>query len=264
MTSPNLPEYGDSDSRLPSRDGYGEPSIIEGSELSRRPAPVVWGALLTVVAVLAAFVESNPLHPVFQGIDDSWRQFIGRSPADPFWQGPFPMFFQYVCDTLGAILVCAGIAVLLLIARRWRHALYSCVALALGAGAVTQLLKNWLDRPRPAENAHLDLWGPLILADHGSFPSGHSAAAASLAVIVYVALPPTWVLMRKIWPFVGVAFVLCTMWERTLINAHWLSDTIAGACLGAGISLFVWWLLGPWMERDNERYSDSVVAAGPA
>lgn len=289
MSSPNLPEYGtpadDSSGSGFRENGFPEngeaaserPASAElihtepnqtgpardlGSGLSaivRRPPFMTWVYMLLVVAGLAAFVEPNPLHPAFQGVDDWWRSLVGSSPADPFWQGPFPMFFQYVCDTIGAIIVCACIALLLLFARRWRHAIYACVALALGAGAVTQLLKNWIDRPRPAENVALDQWGPLIAADHGSFPSGHSAAAASLAVIVYVAIPPTWTLLRRIWPFIGVLFTLCTMWERALINAHWLSDTVAGACLGAGVSLLVWWLLNSWMEKDNERYYAAVL-----
>ena len=35
------------------------------------------------------------------------------------------------------------------------------------------------------------------------------------------------------------------VWQRTLANAHWLSDTLFGALAGAAVTIVVWYLLYP-------------------
>ena len=45
---------------------------------------------------------------------------------------------------------------------------------AVGSGLFSQGMKNLVDRPRPAADETLGLFGPLFTVDHGSFPSGHA------------------------------------------------------------------------------------------
>ena len=95
----------------------------------------------------------------------------------------------------------------------------------LGVGVV-QLLKNLFERPRPADM--------LVTADLGSFPSGHVANAATMAVVVGLIVRRTWV-----W-IVGVVYAVLMMLSRTYLGAHWLSDTVGGLILGAGAAILVW------------------------
>jgi undecaprenyl-diphosphatase len=125
----------------------------------------------------------------------------------------------------------------LVAAKRPWHALYFLVASAASAGLV-QLLKAVFDRARPADI--------LVHVDAGSFPSGHVANAATIAVALGFILQRTWVWVA------GVAYVVLMALSRTYLGAHWLSDTIGGALLGAAVALLVWVLFfhrlgpGPW------------------
>lgn len=72
-------------------------------------------------------------------------------------------------------------------------------------------------------------WGAIYRkADPHSFPSGHAARAAMLAVLA-VALGPTWfVVVLLVWaPLVALA--------RVAMGVHYLSDVLAGGVLGVAV-----------------------------
>ncbi len=129
---------------------------------------------------------------------------------------------------------------LLLARRRW--AVLFAVLVYIVPMVFAQVFKNVVDRPRP-EN-------PLVMVDHGSFPSGHVTLTAALMVMFIALLSPR---VRRYWWPVAVAFVLVMMWSRTFLAAHWLTDTAAGAVLGAGVALMLWWLCAPLLARDDAR-----------
>ena len=117
----------------------------------------------------------------------------------------------------------AGLAIMLALRRPWGGAL---VIVASAASAVgVQLLKATFGRARPEDI--------LVAADHGSYPSGHTANAATLAVIAVVLFPRVWVAV------VGAAWVLLMAFSRTEVHAHWFSDTVGGALVGTGVALVV-------------------------
>ena len=125
----------------------------------------------------------------------------------------------------GVIVVPLVIIVLLCIARRFWGAAYYAIAVLLSV-AVVQLLKAVFHRPRPEEL--------LVAVDAGSFPSGHVANAAAMAVVLAIILGRWWV-----W-FVGIGYVVLMALSRTYLGAHWVSDTVGGALIGAGIAVIVW------------------------
>jgi undecaprenyl-diphosphatase len=51
------------------------------------------------------------------------------------------------------------------------------------------------------------------------------------------------------------------MWQRTLTNAHWLSDTVAGAALGLGGALLLWWFMQPWLDAEQREHLPAGVDA---
>ena len=86
-------------------------------------------------------------------------------------------------------------------------------------------MKQTVGRARPEDI--------LVTTDVGSYPSGHVANAATIAVALAIIFPRVWV-----W-IVGAAYVMLMAFSRTYLHAHWLSDTIGGAALGAGVSLIL-------------------------
>lgn len=91
--------------------------------------------------------------------------------------------------------------------------------------ALVQILKRTVRRPRPCDAAGVPL-ALVDLPDPFSFPSGHAAAAFSVAVPVAVThawLAPAALALAG---FVG--------YTRFALRVHHLSDVCAGAALGVG------------------------------
>ena len=137
----------------------------------------------------------------------------------------------------GVLVVPLGIIALLCVARRFWGAAYYAIA-ALLSVAVVQLLKAVFDRPRPEEL--------LVVTDAGSFPSGHVANAATMAVVLAIILARWWV-----W-FVGIGYVVLMALSRTYLGAHWVSDTVGGALIGAGIAVIVWVPLAYRLDKERQ------------
>ena len=110
----------------------------------------------------------------------------------------------------------------------WRRpwgALYYLVA-AIASATLTRLIKVIVARPRPEDI--------LVQPDFGSFPSGHSANAALLATALGIIFLRTWVWVA------GAVYTVLMMLSRTYLGAHWISDTIGGVLVGAGVAVIVW------------------------
>jgi len=103
---------------------------------------------------------------------------------------------------------------------------FASVALS---GIVTDLLKPLLGRARPVLLQRQGFYGfdPLSFhAAHHSFnsmPSGHATTAFAVGFVL-VALQPRW----RVW---ALAFAVAVSVSRIVVNAHYLSDTLAGAAV---------------------------------
>jgi len=189
--------------------------------------------LLMMIALLPA-----PVSPFFQGLDTWWHS-VATAPAGYKVSG-----VPALLDAFGrppGIVVFLVIMAVLAFTRRWWAVLFTFLCF-LVPSLFAQVVKNVVNRPRPAD--------PFVIVDHGSFPSGHCVQTAAFVVLVAVLLSPA---VRRFWWPVGIAFVLVMMWSRTFLAAHWLSDTFAGAVLGTGVALLLWWLFAPLLARDDAR-----------
>jgi undecaprenyl-diphosphatase len=121
----------------------------------------------------------------------------------------------------------AAAAVLLAVKRRWIQ--LTAFALAVITSEILiGVLKTAYHRARPPDS--------LIETSHYSFPSGHAIAGAVTAVgLVLVLLPPGRERWR--WEVRAVIFTGLMALSRVTLSAHWLSDAVAGALLGAGLAL---------------------------
>ena len=106
---------------------------------------------------------------------------------------------------------------------------FACVALS---GLVTDAIKPILGRARPVEFLRDGLYGFFpgsFTAAFNSMPSGHTTTAFALMGALYV----VWPRARIFW----LAGALALGISRMMVDAHFVSDTLAGALVG---SLTVW------------------------
>jgi undecaprenyl-diphosphatase len=189
-----------------------------------RPATAYLIAGLVLVALSCAlgyliYTQGDPPFAV-----DVWWNLAVAEVWSPILTG-----FSRVMNWLGGgwfgvLAVPIGGAVGLIFLRRPWAAAFFLTAEAVSAGGV-QVLKHTFGRVRPEDI--------IVVADYGSYPSGHVANSATLAVAAAVIFPRLWVIV------VGVVWVLLMAFSRTYLHAHWLSDTVGGALIGAGAALLV-------------------------
>jgi membrane-associated phospholipid phosphatase len=155
-----------------------------------------------------------------------------------FWTVPALVMNNIGGGIIGALVVPLAIILLFLLFRMKWAELYFASATIVSAGLV-QLLKNLYERPRPQDI--------LVTADLGSFPSGHTANAATMAVVLSLVLRRVW-----IWA-AGVVYTVIMLLSRTYLGAHWLSDTIGGIVLGSAVAVIVWAPLAHRLLTERER-----------
>jgi len=107
---------------------------------------------------------------------------------------------------------------------------FLAIGLVIMAAAVI-LIKFSIRRPRPEGE-----WGQIYrITDPHSFPSGHAARSAALAVMGAVIGPPWFSIAVALWaPWVGLS--------RVALGVHYLSDVIAGWMVGGimgGVALLL-------------------------
>jgi membrane-associated phospholipid phosphatase len=196
---------------------------------------IVGGSLTVVACLLGWWVFSRGDEPF--AIDLGWNALVAAMFNPAF--SAFSYFMDWIGGGWAAILVVpiGGALVLVLLRRPWA-AVYFVAAEAVSAGGV-QVLKHLFGRVRPEDI--------VVIADYGSYPSGHVANAATIAVAAYVIFPRVWVAI------VGGVWIILMAFSRTYLHAHWLSDTVGGALIGAGTALLVAAAFAVPMAREREK-----------
>ncbi len=146
----------------------------------------------------------------------------------------------------------AAVGAWLAIKRRW-SALIVWLGTWLVAEAALTSAKVFFHRGRP----------PLPLVDAGgySFPSGHATAVAATAVALVIVFTTSGHRRRR-WGIIAAAYVSLMALSRVYLDVHWLSDTIAGVLLGAGLALAVAALVVSIAEAGEE--GDELAFGKPA
>lgn len=209
-----------------------------------RRIPILSGVSAVIAAALLGLVVTVRSGGLAFEFDEEWAEDVLEI------RGPVGDVISYFMNGLGGgivgvFVVPIGVGLILLIARRPWAALYFVVASAVSAGAV-QLLKNLFGRARPEDI--------IVISDFGSFPSGHVANAATIAVAIGIIAPYTWVRV------LGTAYTLLMAASRTYLGAHWISDTIGGILVGVGAALLMWAAFAAPLERERLKRLAEVSA----
>ncbi|GAA1464879.1 phosphatase PAP2 family protein [Microbacterium thalassium] len=202
----------------------------------RRP---LWiGAGLVAAGILLAIGIVVGIGDAPFGFDQAWQDFLAAS------RGPVLLTFSYAMDWLGGgwfgvFALPALIVVVLLVMRRpWAAGYF--VAAEIVSVAIVQILKHAVGRARPEDI--------IVTSDFGSFPSGHVANAATIATALFVIFPGVWVALA------GLVWTVAMAFSRTYLGAHWLSDTVGGAIIGAGAALLVAAAFAKPLATEAERH----------
>ena len=100
------------------------------------------------------------------------------------------------------------------------------------SSATGQILKYATGRKRPDETSDRNRWGK----GGDAFPSGHVTAAFAIGTVLAESGNDRYRWIRRV---AGYGLAAATAQQRLKHNAHWLSDTVAGAALGMATAHFV-------------------------
>jgi membrane-associated phospholipid phosphatase len=178
-------------------------------------------ALLIVVGVLAVVVGADR----HLGIDDSWWRWMrdGRTAGFTDVSKGLNVFGDFFVQ----LVIRFGVAAVLVVRSWWRR-LGAWAFVALLSTPIGDFVKALVDRPRPAHG--------LVHAAGAAFPSGHAVAAAvtALGIVLAFTVPGR---IRVLGFVIAVVYVVVMAWSRTELGVHWLTDVVAGAGLGAALTL---------------------------
>lgn len=221
--------------------------------MTRRKLLIAGSAMLTLAALLGVLVVLLPRGATI-GLDAFWNHLMSQVRQD--WMLSAAYALNWVGGGWVAIaLVPLLIVLLLVLLRRWRGAVFAALSFVVSAG-LTQLLKEIFARARPDDM--------LVTSDFGSFPSGHTSNAATIAMVLWLVFPRVWMAIA------GVVWVVLMALSRTLLAVHWITDTLGGALVGASAALIVgafvlsWaslgWLPTPEPAQRSTRDADPPVS----
>jgi membrane-associated phospholipid phosphatase len=104
-------------------------------------------------------------------------------------------------------------------------------------------------RARPNESNHVDEWR----SGGSSFPSLHATAAFAIGTVLAESGNDDYRWVRRA---LGYGLAGATAYIRVHDNVHWLSDSVAGAALGAASARFA-------LNRNEARHPPLNVSVGP-
>ncbi|MDJ0338493.1 phosphatase PAP2 family protein [Cryobacterium sp. PH31-O1] len=203
--------------------------------ISRR-WPVISGLSAVALAALLGLVVVVRANGLALEVDTEWMDEIIEHRS-PIWEVPSLFMNALGGGLFGVLVVPLAIALIVVLIKRPWAAGYYIVATVLSAGGV-QVLKQVFGRARPEDM--------LVTSDFGSFPSGHVANAATMAACLFIIFPRLWV------GIAGAAYTIVMLLSRTYLGAHWLTDTIGGLLLGAGIAIVLWAPIAAKLDGERE------------
>jgi dolichol-phosphate mannosyltransferase len=181
-------------------------------------------ALLATVPVLGLLVAQTAVHRLDESL---FRAINGLGPGpELLWTILDPHTRNYV-----ALILIALAAASLSSPRRGPGVFARVLASALVAWGLLEAIYAVYDRPRPEETVSDVSLNGHSWAHLNSFPSGHMAITAALAVAIVLLFPRLRTAL--------VAYIAAVAFTRVMFGAHFPLDVVAGTALGIASALLV-------------------------
>jgi undecaprenyl-diphosphatase len=185
-------------------------------------------------ALLALLYDHAPLST----LDTHVARRVAESM--PGWAEALARPFSWVGGWIGITALTIAALVVLVRERSWLDLGFLLVAV-VGSQLLVLVLKEWFDRPRP------DAGSAIPLPSSASFPSGHATSGAACIGAVAVLASErvrsdrarTWILVSTVALALGIGL------SRIVLNVHYVTDVLAGWCLGLA------WLAACLLVRDG-------------
>jgi len=196
-----------------------DPSTATGLALTLALVVAILGGL--VLGALAYLMRTNA---ALVNIDNSVGQWEFDHASPLSTHGLHAVTQLADTYTVIALIAIVSVVEFLRLPNRWIPVFL--VTVVLGEIVLVNVIKQALDRVRPAFDPAAASLGP-------SFPSGHSAtAAATYAAVALVLARRRAPVTRALIAAGAVAIAVAVATSRVMLGVHWLSDAIAGLAFG--------------------------------
>lgn len=209
------------------------------SPRGRATALVVGLSAAVAFVVLRIIVAAGGHEPL--AVDLAWHDLMASRVTDT------AIVVAWVPAVVGGTIGMIVVGALLIVLFLWHRRRWDAATLAIAMVVVVAIgatMAAVIGRTRPADS----------LAERmaTSFPSGHTAVATTVVVILGF-------LLRRwyVW-LLGSVWVLAMMWSRTYLQAHWLSDVVAGMLEGVAVATLVWIAVEAARDRRATRAVSSL------
>lgn len=184
----------------------------------------LFGGLILTYLVLAV------ISPYMVRFNTSFRNIITRTRS--IHLRPLMILTHRYNDVLSLSLQVIALALLIgYVWRDWRRAMIVTTAMFVQTTAVTATKQLAAVTRPPQEITH-------VIMRSGSYPSGHSAASMTFALLVPAVLapylPPFIIVLLTIYLF---AMALLTAYGRLFLDVHWLTDILGAWLISAATYL---------------------------
>ena len=226
------------------------------SRPTRRYRTVIFQTALLVAvgffALLTFAVKTAPFFPIDLQVTRSIQ-----SIDSPLFAGLMSLI-SWAGFSPNSMIVTVGIAgVLYLYGFHW-EAIMAVIA-SLSSGATNQLIKNLIQRPRPA----VDIVNVFAVLDSYSFPSGHvmfyTILFGFIWYLAYTLLKHSW--KRTVLLVILGTLILLVGVSRIYLGQHWASDVLGAYLLGGLMLVGIVFLY----QRGKKRFfvNQPVASPGP-
>lgn len=197
----------------------------------------LWSVVLTMFAVIAI--------PALRDLAQTVDEWFWDLAVETEWQPAVLM--AKALRIIGSAWVVVPFDILvgvLLFSRRRLMTLAFWVAAIATTDAIVWISKALYDRPRPPD--------ALVSTTGHSFPSAHAATAAVVAmglVLVFVTISEN----RWHWFAAAAGWATLMAASRVYLRAHWFTDVVAGAAVGAAVAITFALLIDRWSDAREDR-----------